>query len=225
MPIAFNAVTATTGYTQSTGVSLAHTTAGSDRALVVVVQPGGTNVDTNFTSIAVTYNGVSMTGNSGADIFNTQRKTVVFALLNPALGANNVVTTWSGGGTEIRIFALSYTGVHQTTGIDAWGENSTTSGTSLAVTGSTTTGNAWLVGGIFLREGGLGNVTLSAGTVRSQDQTSAVGDNGPLSTGSNNMTWGFASGAAGSGTTAAWVALAPSATTITSNAMFMGANF
>ena len=210
MAIAFNAITSTSGYSQSTGFTLSHTTAGSDRALVGVLQLGGATPATQYTSVAMTYNGVSMTGNSGADITAGNRRTIVFAILNPASGANNLAVTWGGGGTEARLFALSYTGVHQTTGLDAWGENSTSSGTSLAVSTTTTVDQCWLVGGIFVREGGMGDITISVGTVRSQDQTSAAGDNGPLSTGSNNMTWGFPSGAAGAGTTAALVALAPS---------------
>ena len=218
MSVAFDAISSTSGYSQSTGFTLSHTTAGSNRALVAVLQLGGSNPATQYTSVAITYNGVSMTGNASADIILTNRRTIVFALLNPASGANNLSVTWGGGGTEVRLFALSYTGVHQTTGLDSWAENSASgAGTTLTVSVTTAAENCWLVGGIFVREGGSGNITISSGTVRSQDQTSGAGDNGPLAAGARTMAWVVPANALGNGSTAALVALAPVAATSNSN--------
>lgn len=209
--IAFNAATATSGYSQSTGFTLSHTTSGSDRAVVGLLQLGGSTPATQYTSVAMTYAGNSMTGNSGADITNTNRRSMTFARLNATTGANNLATSWGGGGTEARLLALSYTGVHQTTGLDAWGENSASSGTTLTVSTTTTVDQCCLVGGIFVREGGSGDITLSAGTVRSQDQTSGAGDRNGVSTGSTSMGWVVPSGALNGGSTASLVALAPAA--------------
>lgn len=209
--IAFNANTQTTGYSQSTGFTLSHTTSGSDRAVVGSLQLGGSSPTTQYTSVAMTYAGNSMTGNSGSDITDTNRRSMTFGRLNATTGANNLATTWGGGGTEARLFALSYSGVDQTVGLNSWGENNASSGTTLTVSTTTTLDQCWLVGGIFVREGGSGDITLSAGTVRSQDQTSGAGDRGPVSTGSTSMGWVAPSGALNGGSTAALVSLAPAA--------------
>lgn len=207
--VAFNAVTSTSGYSQSTGFTLSHTTSGSDRAVVGSLQLGGSTPATQYTSVAMTYAGNSMTGNSGADVTLTNRRSMSFAGLNATTGANNVATSWGGGGTEARLLVSSYTGVDQSAGINAWGENSANSGTTLTVSTTTTVEDCWLVGGIFVREGGSGDITLSAGTVRSQDQISGTGDRGPVAAGATSLPWVAPSGALNGGSTASLVALAP----------------
>lgn len=209
--IAFDAVSVTSGYSQSSGATLAHTTSGSNRALVVTLHGGGATPGTQFTSQAATYNSVSMTKQYTVTAGN--RQTNQFTLGAPATGSNNVAVTWSGGGTEARIFAVSYTGVDQTTPCEAQNSSSISSGTSAAISVTTLTNNAWLSGAIFVREGGLGDITCD-GTIRSQDQTTGVGDKSTTTAGSNTLTFTIASGAAGSGTTFGAVALKPSAATV-----------
>lgn len=118
----------------------AHTCTGSDGLLLV-----GTAIGTGKTASGVTYNAVSATQAvtlaSGGLTFDNG---YLFRLVAPATGANNIVVTVSAD-TFIYSAATSYSGVDQTSPIDATGTNSTT-GTSVSVSITTTVDNDWLAG-------------------------------------------------------------------------------
>jgi hypothetical protein len=90
---------------------------GTQRALVVILLQN-TGV---FGGSSVTYNGVSMTG-IGAD-------GTVFGLVAPASGANNIVATFTGGGT-VSLAALSTTGTDQSGGTTTFHDYATNSAIS-----------------------------------------------------------------------------------------------
>ncbi len=212
MAIAFDASSNSTGYSQSSGFTLSHTTSGSDRVLVVVVAMGGADPNSNFASLALTYNGSSMTSIAGAAATNSQRRIAAFYIIAPSTGANNIAASWSGGGSEIRLFGLSFTGVDQSTPINTSATTSPGAGTSSTVSLTTTVDNTYMICGIFVREGGGGAITLSSGTVTNQDQTSGAGYLAGGAAGSNSITWNVPSGAFAGGSVCNNVAIAPAST-------------
>lgn len=162
------------------GDSWSHTCSGENRILFVFARNSITGV---------TYAGVAMTkvGEATSDVTVS-----LWVLVNPALGANNVVLSgpWKAG------CSVSYTGAKQSGQPDAFTTKTQTGGTTLTVTLTTVADNCWTVVGA--RGGG----TLSGGTgttLRSQvggdnallDSNGAVTPPGPRSmeviqTGSDN---------------------------------------
>lgn len=119
MSVTFDA----SGFTANSGASPSTSTpitvgSGSNRALVVYVGQRTGALGT----ISVTWNGTSMSS-LGTDAANGQ----IFGLVNPASGANNLVVTFSGGGT-VSIGALSVTGADQTGGSTTFHGFTTVSG-------------------------------------------------------------------------------------------------
>src|SRR3990167_4966147 len=144
MAIAFD--TTTTSATSS----WSHTCSGSDRILIVTLRCA------DNAATAVTYNSVAMTKINEVALGGGVAATQLWLLMNPASGANTVSVTITGGVSSI---SASYTGVLQTGQPDAQNTNTTTSGTSLAVTVTTIADNDWLIGGAFDNGAGV----LSAG--------------------------------------------------------------
>ena len=127
MAVVFDA--ATTAQTAfNVTLTWSHTTSGTDRALFVAVTA-------NESISGVTYNGVSMTA-----VETGETHIRLYALANPATGANNVVVTTSGGDGAIVAVAASYTGVDQTTAYDGV-QASLTGGTAPSVTVTSATDN------------------------------------------------------------------------------------
>ena len=120
MAIAFDSssIGATNGYSWS------HTCAGSN--LIVIVYIIGLDCNPN----SATYNGVSMTlipnygGWGSAPIYDIKS----YYIINPPTGTNTISISCSGG-VSWKGFAVSYTGVNQTTPIDSnavnWGTYTT----------------------------------------------------------------------------------------------------
>lgn len=110
--VAFDAVsgTAISGTTHSSR-TWSHTTSGSDRILLVIVctynSTGGGKVS------GVTYNGVPMTLYGTEMAQQSNQHMSVFYLLNPTVGTNNIVATWSVAQTYSWCASASYNGVNQ----------------------------------------------------------------------------------------------------------------
>lgn len=150
MSIAFDTSTKA-AQVNSTSLTYSHTCTGSDRILFVTIQ-GQTNSD-NVTG--VTYAGVSMTL-IDKDLYPTNgRWSYLYYLIAPTTGANNIVISASVT-TFLGSAAASYTGVDQTSPIDASTKNTTSSASSLTTTLTTTTDNCWTVMG---NANGIGNST------------------------------------------------------------------
>jgi len=117
-----NNVTSSTG--SGTSATIAHTTAGTNRLLVVGVTTAGA-AGTNPSG--VTYNSVVMT-NAGTTDDGAGTGVSLWYLVAPATGANNVVVTFSGS-PSYTVGIESFTGVHQSTPV---GGSTSATGTSTA---------------------------------------------------------------------------------------------
>ncbi len=105
MAVAFDAVSGVTECSV-TSTTHAHTTSGSDRAILV-----GVNNDSSEATDTVTYAAVSLTEQAENIITSsTTQKISLWHLLGAATGANNVVASYSGT-CNPSLGAISYTGV------------------------------------------------------------------------------------------------------------------
>lgn len=126
MSLAFNAASVSNFGAGVTSLTWSHTTSGLDRALIV----GVSYFDAAAVSITgVTYAGVAMTNIGGATDSSNSRAQL-WKLSNPAVGANNVIVSFSGG-IDGLAGAVSFTGAQQITAL--------LTGTLATATGSNTT--------------------------------------------------------------------------------------
>lgn len=147
--------------TNGLGVAtFSHTTSGSNRMLFV-----GCIGDTTDTMTGITYGGVAMTRDTSAQM-PANRFTYLFELVNPALGANNVVVS---GPALTYCSATSYTGVKQTSPTEASTTASAALNTILSVTTTLTTvsDNSWAINYTWANQ----TATSTAGTGRMADAT------------------------------------------------------
>ena len=138
MAITFEAVT--TDRVTGKSVTFSHTTpSGANRLLIV----HGSCTTGTARVTAVTYAGVSMTlgVESAGDSYQ-----VIYYLVAPATGANDVVMTWNPAPTANRAIqaAVSYSGVAQTGSTGVTGTDGV-AGTNTSIAVTTQTANSWLV--------------------------------------------------------------------------------
>ena len=160
MAIAYDLTTNSTGIIPEPPadpvVTVSHTTSGSDRLLVVCAQ-----VYTQ-TVTGITYAGTSMT--LATSVANGNFLTYLYYLANPALGADNVVITFNAsGGQHYSASINSYTGVDQTTPLDATNTATGSSTTGGTVTVTTVADNCWVVDSLIRNEWGQSGITVGAG--------------------------------------------------------------
>jgi hypothetical protein len=185
MAIAFDAASGGSNGGSGNTVTFSHTCSGSDRILFVGV--GDYNGD--FVT-GVTYAGVSMTLIAKQGYNSNTNYEYLYYLVAPATGANNVVISRSTSSGWCVGDSASYTGVKQTSPIDAYTTKEFTSadGTSLTTTLSSVADNCWFVLGMNSQR----NLTASTGvTARHQQITqSFIGDSNSPKTpaGSYSMT-------------------------------------
>lgn len=143
--------------TTGTSLTFSHTTAGSDRLLLVMGHDKqGTTVVTG-----ITYNSVAMTkavtkANAAGE---NDRSITLWYLIAPASGANNVVVTASES-VSLRFHALSFINVHQTVFTDGTDTSPDSTGT-ISTDITTTIDNDWMV--MFAKDDS-GSVTYSSTT-------------------------------------------------------------
>ena len=146
----------------ATSFTFSHTTSGAERCLYVAI---AYNADPGTAS--ATYNTVAMTQvaarTSGFFAY-------VWRLVNPALGANNVVISQTNSVTGAMI-AVSFTGVHQTTP-DGTPVTETDGDGSVAVTGALVDD---MVVDFFLKQNGIDS-TAGANQTERIDQLGSFGD-------------------------------------------------
>lgn len=134
----------TSGGNVSPGTSLtwSHTCAGGGRLLLVFMR-GGNGEGDKVTG--VTYAGVAMTKLGSTVTVGGGSNQVMsgYYLINPAIGANNVVVSLSSG--YIQAASVSYKNVRQTGFPDSINTNSATSASSLTVSTTTVKNNCWTV--------------------------------------------------------------------------------
>lgn len=195
--ISINFDAATYGsFTTGTSLTFAHTTTGTNRVLFVEVQ-----ADFNDVVTTVTYNAIGMSLIAKlSQATGTVRWTYIYKLINPTVGANNVVISTSGI-VFIQGFATSYNGADQTTQPDSSATASAAAGTTKAMTTTVVASGCWLL--LFAQVGSgatQGPVTAGTGIRRLNDTsfTSAavIDSNGTVGTGS----WGLTANWSATGT-------------------------
>jgi len=138
--IAFDAATNTTSTNTNTN-SFSHTCTGSDRFLIVPC--ASLNNGTSDAITSVTYDGVAMTRlGSALQVPSANWIIYLYYLVNPASGSNTVTVTRNTSNGQTYGAAASYTGVDQTTPIDA-STNNTGKAQEISTTLSSVTDDAW----------------------------------------------------------------------------------
>lgn len=186
--------TAATGAgVNATSLTWAHTTAGTNRLLVVTcAADGGTVHTTNL----ITYNGVALT-KADAITGGESTRSEIWYLVNPPVGTYNIV--WSHSASEGLVgYGISFNGVDQTTpvGTALTGNNGNVAATSSTL--SPTAADGDMVIDVISTD----DVAVTVGS--SQTQRNNVGANGFVAGGTStrleqcpgtttSMTWTFAS--------------------------------
>ena len=195
MAIAFDSVLQTVTHTPApvSPVVDSFTNTAGTYMQVGICERGATTADR---VTGVTYNGVSMTQVAKQDTTAANGYDYVYELVSPATGANNISVSFSVGVTDIRVGAVSYTGVSVASQANATG----TVASSNSWTGTVTTVNAdnWITGWVF------NDVTDNAATAPSvQRSTTPNNDPGFLdsnqtfSVGSNSISGTIVGGGSG----------------------------
>lgn len=175
-------------------LSWSHTCTGSNLALVVgVLMSNGNSANT---SVAITYNGVSMTkidSADGAAVHGWGNQ--MFLLIGPSTGSNTIAVTFNNGGSIVTGVAASYTGCAQTGQPDSHSHvsNDTTGTLTLATT--VVASGCWLVGTSNQVQSVSGQTAGTGTTVRqnltiglSQNASMALSDsNGTVATGGRSL--------------------------------------
>lgn len=204
--------------TTGTSLTWSHTTSGSNRLLFVYLRSTDQATD-NVTG--VTYNGVAMTkiNTITGDAF-IRRTTSTWILVNPAIGANNIVVSGSPS-AFISGMSASYTGVAQTGQPDAQTtQNSGASPVSKAIT--TVANNSWvLVGSAMDNNTPTNNTGI---TFRQSTFNVAIGDSNAPVTPAGAYTMAANGGSSGS-LVLLMVSIAPAVTTSSGDSMRMGMGF
>lgn len=201
-------------YSLSSGFTVSFTTSGSNRALFAGINMGGASITSLYSSLAATYNGVSLVqkGNLKAD----QRGCAIFGLAAPATGANNYGSTWGSGGSEMSVSLISYNGVDQTTPSEAEAETNwtTSAATQIYQDITTLTANAWVFCTCFTRNlSGTLTVDSPSTTRMTPDGASWSADRTTTTTGVYRVS-GTTTGTIGSGSSIIMsVAIKPGSTT------------
>lgn len=171
----------------ATSLTYAVTIAASNEYLVVGAVDYGDYVT------GMTYNGTSMTSLGSQAIVGGGGSVRAYGLANPSMGANNVVITKSTGSNFIPSVAGSYSGAAQTGQPEATGTNTASSASTLTVSATTLTDNAWMV--LLGWNDNGGTMTASTGSTK-RTQTPSYGgfalfdSNAGISpAGSNSMTY------------------------------------
>ncbi len=138
MAIAEENTTTDVGGAGGSPITFSHTCTGSDLGLIVAVFTGGA---TAGTVSGITYDGVSMTQEATTSTSN--RRAVIFSLINPSTGSNTVSIAYTGNGPEMTEVAVSYTGVDQTDMVEATNTD-TYSSTSPSLSVTTVTNGAFV---------------------------------------------------------------------------------
>ena len=216
MAIAFDAAS-TGGLVTTSTLTVSHTTSGSDRLLVVAV---ASNIDQ---VTGVTYAGVSMSL-AAKKAYSSPTETIyIYYLAGPASGTNDIVVSRTGT-SSYGLVAASYTGVDQTTPVDATNTGTNAVGTSSTLSVTSTVDNCWNIMMFGLQRGTTAGTGV--GATRGSVPTWNLGyfdTNAAISpAGSNSMTCTHANIPVGR-MQGVNIAIAPvSAASPTNNALFFG---
>ena len=164
MAIAVNTVNSVN--VSSSPVTVSHSTAGSDRLLIV-----GTTGHTTATISGITYAGTSLTQVDGT-VVNSRIGGEMWQLVNPDIDANDVVVTWTGEFFRGAVGIISFTGVDQTTPL---GTSGIASGLSASPTVDVSSATGELVVDVLANEGA-STVTAGASQTERWNQVNTTED-------------------------------------------------
>jgi len=195
--IAYDAVGSGNNGGGSTSVSWSHTTgSGSNRIMIV-----GVSIRTTTVSVSgITYGAQSLTFIRADTHSDGSVRSELWYLIAPTSGTATVTVTLSGT-SRATGGSCTYTGVAQTSPIDANAGGFGKSGSpSQSVT--VNTANSWLLGHIAVTGSGKTITSEGSGQTIRWDQVTSGGtaadhnrghgsDKGPVSTGSQSMSWGL----------------------------------
>jgi len=178
--------------TGNTSLTFAHTTSGTNRTLIVF----GYSLSIANT-MSATYNGVSMTlaHTSQAAGYGT---TFAFVLVNPAIGTNNVVLTYTDSTKITYGWAVSVTGTYQTSQPNNSADQAANTASTITCSNTTTVDNATVymlgvdTGGSITAGTNSTIIGIDSSGFMDLFDTSGVGAKSPA--GSIGMTYSGASG-------------------------------
>ena len=196
MAIAIDATSASTGVSSVSSVTYSHTVAAANEVIAVSIGARTNKANTNNIVSTVTYNGTSCTSqradaNITGDPDTFSGRTAIYTLINPSTGANNVVVTWTGTVTYGASGASSWTGVDQTTPVNAVG-GATGASTTLSAGITTTVDNCYLIDAVYSRSGTLtkdATQTTIANVSIAGDDTVGASYKSAGATGAKTMDW------------------------------------
>lgn len=155
---------------------------GSDRLLVVTIQMRG---GAGGGVTGVTYNGVAMTQVTTEAVSGSAHCTMYY-LVNPASGSNTVsITQVMTGPSHMVASATSFTGVDQTTPLNAFNKAAATSAGPMTTSVTTTVADCWVIDSCAMRTQAGEAATMTAVTnrvSRTNSNTAAAGLRGLVST-------------------------------------------
>lgn len=159
MAIAFDTAT-NPALANATSNTVAHTCTGTDRFLYVSVWMRA------VTCTGVTYGGVAMTEIGTRVLTGDSDYIAHYYLKNPASGSNNIVASFSGSNYSM-VGAASYTGVDQTSPLDANNNRAATTSSNLTTSVTTVADNCWVLASVRAHSDGVS----AAGTGTTQRAT------------------------------------------------------
>lgn len=192
MPISLDATTAAADVSTAASQSWSHTVAaGSDRVLVVCVRARDVLVQADTRPSSVTFGAQNLTEavyQAGA----VSTGVSIWYLAAPTVGTDTITVTPAGAcSTGLRGSAQSFTGVDQSTPIDAV---NSAAGSSTSATASVTvvTDLAWLIDSFYHFDSSSNVAPDGSQTLRDEpvdSDTRGHSDRSAVSTGSQAMTW------------------------------------
>jgi hypothetical protein len=178
--IAFDAASSG-GNTGQASLTVAHTCTGTNRILFTFVHSRDFSSDQ---VTGITYAGVAMTKIN--EVEQGTQQGVLYYLINPASGANNIIVTMSGAANGIQAASASYTGV-ATSGIpDASDTTTQSSGATIVCTVTTVLDNCWGVMGAWNNDSS--PAAGSGTTERAETSNCAIYDNNSAKTPPGSLT-------------------------------------
>lgn len=162
-----------------TSITLSHTCTGSNRLLLVGTHAYFSSSQT-ATCTGVTYSGTAMTlvaRRRQNGVVSDSVVTELWYLIAPATGANNIVATWSTTTTQSAVNGVSFAGADQTTGINGSQVNSSSTGSTLAVTITSASGDMTCTAlGTWWDDGATSSQTIRGTAFGVGDQYGGGGD-------------------------------------------------
>lgn len=147
----------------------------------------------NASPTSVTFGSTDFTANkifTGALSGSISNYTVnIYYLINPS-GTQDVTATFGASHTQIRIAALTYSGVDQTTPFGTVSSHNVTSATSDSIALTTTKDNSWIV---TFSTPSVPNPTATAPLVTRQSVNTGAADRTTTTAGSYTVAWTFSS--------------------------------